>query len=130
MEKSTLKSRTLLTKGEIMKVTLTVAFVCTFVVLFAFGNCAYADVFETAKSTATSIFEQVKGIGTALAALSIAVCMITSFFSHSQKTVESTRTIAKNVFISWIVLMCVGYIFEFANSTSLISDAPGIDTLE
>lgn len=86
-----------------------------------------ADITDDAVTIATDIYHAVVKISTPIAVASVSIALLVSYFSHNPKTVEVSRTAAKTVVISWIVIMCLGALFTYGYS--LVSKVTGGTTL-
>ena len=117
---------------------LIIAMFFTFALLFAFtpvlqatgissgsgitvvANAADGNELQTAIiKGAKAIFDLARAIATPIAIAAIAVALIMSWLSHDEKKIGMSRSIAKGVAATWVVLMILGYIFSFA-STKLV----------
>ena len=91
--------------------------VSTIVMLIIMNIAEYAfagTFFDTIKDAAKALYTDVKGIATIIAIASIAVALVVSFLSHNQRAVDASRTIIKGIIASWIFLMLLGPIFDYA----------------
>ena len=114
---------------------LIIAMFFTFALLFAFtpvlqatgissgsgitvvANAADGDELQTTIiDGARAIFDLARAIATPIAIAAIAVALIMSWLSHDEKKIGMSRSIAKGVAATWVVLMILGYIFNFASN--------------
>lgn len=86
-----------------------------------------ADIVSDVTTIATDIYHDVVKISTPIAVASVAIALLTSYFSHNPKTVEVTRGAAKGVAITWVVILILGALFTYGYS--LVQKVTGGTTL-
>ena len=119
---------------------LIIAMFFTFALLFAFtpvlqatgissgsgitvvANAADDDLQGVVIKGARQIFNLARAIATPIAIAAIAVALILSWLSHDEKKIGMSRSIAKGVAATWVVLMILGYVFQFASKTLIDSN--------
>lgn len=64
----------------------------------------------------STIYKDIVTIATPLAALSFVIALLISFLSHNQKAVDTARQTAKGIIVTWVVIMVVGGVFNYAKT--------------
>ncbi len=108
---------------KVLNATLMVALIVAFASL-AQTNYMCDDIWSTGKSTAQDIYNNVKELATYIAGTLFIIALGISFFSKDQRKVDSAIEWAKRIFITYIVLLGAGYIFQYGRE--LVSNAPDI----
>lgn len=109
------------------KKALDAAFMVALVVAFANltqTNYMCNDIWSTGKNTAKDIYDNVKSLATYVAGTLFIIALGISFFSKDQRKVDSAIEWAKRIFITYMVLLGAGYIFQYGRE--LVSNAPDI----
>ena len=86
------------------------------------ANAADDDLQGVIINGAKQIFNLARAIATPIAIAAIAVALIMSWLSHDEKKIGMSRSIAKGVAATWVVLMILGYIFNFASNKLIESN--------
>lgn len=92
---------------------------------------AHADLADDVNTAASSVYSDVVKVSTPLAVVSIAVALLFTYFSHNPKVVDASRTTAKGIAITWVVIMILGALFTYGKGiVSKISGGTSIPTIQ
>ena len=77
---------------------------------------ADGDIFSKGEQMASALRLSILGISTTVAVCSIAFALMMSFFSHNQKSIDASRSVAKGIAATWLVLNLLSSIATYASS--------------
>lgn len=89
------------------------ALLCSSAMVLADEVGTSTNVFDQGKTVVSGIYKDVVGISSAVAVTAIVVALLASMFSHNQKTIDTLRSTAKGVAITWLVINGIGFIVAY-----------------
>jgi len=100
-------------KKEKLKMAFQSVAFCLGMVSLTLGNAYANDVFKQGKSAFESVYKDIVGISTPIAAAGIGIALSIAMLHQNPKAIDEARDRAKKIGITWIVLNGLGYILVY-----------------